>query len=299
MQVLYRKPRKIVFLMLCLFVGHMVAPGGVWGASYDVNVAPDNTKVMFKESESYDDGYGYANSHLGIKWQPGSARTSLYYQADSSMDIPPEYVEIMTPYANGWQRLNGPVLVLSEDSESAVLRIRISTKVWGPKGEWVTYLRCTNVSGLPLMKIRLEAKDANPGASGPVTLSIHGGDVRIDALTGPATYKAKESITAIVKADHDNWIMKITGEAPTLSDDSIRDPWGDSPVISLEDITLDIKRNGTLVAENRNLVGGISLRPSSETGDQSFEVVVKALTKWETIAGEYRGRLVFTVMAEQ
>lgn len=298
MQVWCRKPKQVVFLMLCLFVGHMAVWGGAWGASYDVSVAPDNTKVMFKADEDYGDRYVYATNHLDIGWKPGSARTDLYYQADPSIDIPPEYIEILTPYSNSWQSLDGSVLVLDADSDSARLYIRVSTAVWGPKGDWTTYLRCGNVSGLPSVEIQVDAKNANPGATGPVTLSIDGGDIRIEALTGPAIYKAKESVTATVKADHDNWVMSITGEAPRLMDSSIQDVWGDPPIISLEDITLDIKRNGTLVAENRSLAGGIALNPVPGTGDQSFEMSVKALTKWETIAGEYRGKVIFTVMAK-
>ena len=289
----YRKPNRIA-LMLCLIIGCMMVSSQAHGAAYSVQVAPKGTKIMFKASESYD-GYGDGTNHIDIEWETDSDRTDIYYKADPSSAIPPQYIEILTPYYGSWRSLEKPVLVLKgTETKKVRLEIRVSTKAWGPKGEWTTYIRCSNIGGLPAMTVEVDAKDPNP--TGLVTLSVDGGAIEIEALTGPDLYEAKELVTATVKADHSNWMLKISGEAPKLVSEQ---PPGDTPVISLDDIILNIERNGKLIAEGRSLTAnGIQLETEPEAGQQTFKISVKAQTHWETIAGEYRGRLIFTVMAK-
>ncbi|NLJ84950.1 MAG: hypothetical protein GX322_00790 [Firmicutes bacterium] len=139
------------------------------------------------------------------------------------------------------------------------------------------------------------ATDLEEPVADLVTLSVYGGTARVLALAGPGVYKADAPITATVIASHKHWVLTISGETPVLEVEG--QGYGEEPLsISLEDISLEITRmNGTI--QIVDLAKTVRLMP--QAASEEFKISVRARTHWETIAGDYRGSIVFTVSPTQ
>ena len=143
----------------------------------------------------------------------------------------------------------------------------------------------------------LQEEPDGAGHHRPISLSLDRGQVVVEAAGGPGGYGAKEPIRAIVQSHNKDWMLKITGDAPKLELENGRHTWSAVPEIPLENITLEIRRGGKTVQTN-NLARGISFNPEGK-GTETLDVFVTTETNWQTIAGTYGGKLIFTVMAPE
>lgn len=191
--------------------------------------------------------------------------------------FPREMVMIQTPYDSAWETWDSPfsqkrMLTSADHSAETTIGVKYSTPIRA--GNYTGWLYSKHGDDIPL-QITVP----------PYTeITVYPQEVSIDLNGGPGLYKAEESVTVEIRANHGAWNVNLSSAGLFYQDDQ-KDDWKE--FIESIQLFIEIEQDKPLVSLKDNVL----IRGAEYGSSPTISFRVHARSGWEHPAGNYQGTI--------